>query len=100
MAEPIPVYPQAEASPEAGIDIGPYPSSSSKSEPVSFFNRTFFQAGRSLRQVRNAALSALTGIKRTAIYVAEERPIHLVVGVAVAAFVAGSGLRIRRSHHE
>jgi hypothetical protein len=100
MAEPIPVYPLVKSKPEAAVDVGHYTSSTSNSEPVSIFDRTFFQAGRSLRQVRNTAMSALTRIKRTAIYVAEEYPIHLVVGVAVAAFVAGSGLRIWRSHHE
>jgi hypothetical protein len=100
MAERIPVYPQVESRPEGAIDIGHHTSSTANSGPVSFFDQTFFQAGRSLHQLRNAALTALSGIKRTAIYVAEERPIHLVVGVAVAAFVAGSGLRIWRSHHE
>ena len=100
MAERIPVYPQVESGPEAAIDIAHHTSSTSNSGPVSFFDRTFFQGGRPLRQLRSTAVGALSGIKRTAIYVAEEYPIHLVVGVAVAAFVAGSGLRIWRSHHE
>jgi hypothetical protein len=100
MADPIPIYPQVEARPEADIDIGNSTDSTPKSKPVSLFDRTFFQGGVSLRQVRDSALTALSRIKRTAIYVAQERPIHLVLGVAIAAFAAGAGLRTWRSHHE
>ena len=100
MAEPIPVYPQVGPRPEAAVDIGHYSRPTSKSAPASILDGAFFQAGRSLRQVRNKSLTALSGMKRTATYVAEERPIHSVLGVAIAAFVVGSGLRIWRSRHE
>ncbi len=102
MADPIPVYPQVESKPEAGSQVmafSPYTGSSSENGR-SFFDRASSQAGRSLQHVRDTALTALDGINRAATHMAEERPIHLVVGVAIAAFVAGSGLRIWRSHHE
>jgi hypothetical protein len=107
MAEPIPVYPQGEPKqlepkPETGSQVVSFsPGMRAPSwNRESFFDRVSFQAGRSLLHMRETALTAWDGISRAATYMAEERPIHLVAGVAVAAFAAGSGLRIWRSHHE
>jgi len=102
MAEPIPVYPQIKPMPAAGsqvLAISPYTGSPSENGR-SFFDRASFQAGRTLQHVQDIALTALDGINRAATQMAEERPIQLVVGVGIAAFAAGSGLRIWRSHHE
>ena len=103
MAEPTPIYPDAEPRLEPSsqvIAIDEDTERGFESGYASSFDRTISHAGRSFRQVRDTAKNAFLGIKRTAIYVAEERPLQLVFGVAIAAFVAGSGLRIWRSHHE
>jgi hypothetical protein len=103
MAEPNPIYPSPEPSVESGARVVVLDASVDLGITAgkrNFFDETLFRAGRSLWQLRNAAESALVNVRRLAIYVAEERPVHLVAGIAIAASVAGSGLRIWRTYHE
>jgi hypothetical protein len=103
MAEPTPIYPDPDPRPEPGsqvVPIAPAGRSSFRYSNSHFLDRTLFQAGNSWRQGRHAAQSALQRLKRTATHVADEHPVHLVLGVAIAAFLAGTGLRIWRSYHE
>jgi hypothetical protein len=103
MAEPTPIYPDAEPILEPSsrvVAINHHAEGGFKSGYASSFDRTISHAGRSFRQLRDTAQNEFMRIKRTAIYVAQERPVQLVFGVAIAAFAAGSGLRIWRSHHE
>lgn len=102
MAEPNPIYPDPELSAESATRVVVLHAADPgiTTGHADLFDRTIFRAGRWLQRVRQTTESACVGIKRTAIYVAEERPVHLVAGVAIAAFVAGSGLRIWRTYHE
>jgi hypothetical protein len=103
MAEPTPIYPDAEPTLEPTsrvVVIDHNAEKGFKSGYARSFDRTIVHAGRSLRQVRDTAQNAFLGVKRAAVSVAQERPLQLVFGVAIAAFVAGSALRIWRSHHE
>ena len=102
MAEPNAIYPDPELSAESAARVvvlhAADPGITTGHADV--LDKTIFRAGRWFRWARRTTESACVGIKRAAIYVAEERPVHLVAGVAIAAFVAGSGLRIWRTYHE
>ena len=49
---------------------------------------------------RKSLLDAVARARRNLRYMADEKPVHLVMGVAIAAFLAGAGLRLWRSHYE
>jgi hypothetical protein len=58
------------------------------------------RSGRGYEAARKTLLDAIADARRKLRYVADEKPLHLVLGVAVAAFLAGVGLRLWRSHYE
>jgi hypothetical protein len=101
MAERVSAYPFPEpesyprpADVETEIDFG------IALVPMSLYEQLPFRAGRTFRSAESAKQTAITRMKAVIVRVVEERPIHLVVGVALAAFIAGAGLRIWGSSHE
>ena len=60
----------------------------------------WLRAGRSYGHMRNAALTGLRVVRRSAAYVAREKPVELILSVAAAAFLVGAGLRIWRKQYE
>jgi hypothetical protein len=96
MAEPTPAYPSSEPMPASTTlsvvaEVQPTPT---------FYDQLCFQAGRTFHGVKGTAEQAFTRIKEVSGRVVEERPIQVVVGVAIGAFLAGAGLRIWRSYHD
>ena len=55
---------------------------------------------RVYQAARKTLLDAIAGARRNLRHMADEKPMHLVIGVAIAAFLAGVGLRLWRSHYE
>ena len=55
---------------------------------------------RSYREIHQAALRAFSRTSRDVHRFANERPMQLVLGVAIASFLAGAALRIWRSNHD
>jgi hypothetical protein len=55
---------------------------------------------RSYREVSGAILSTWNRSRRKFDHISQEHPLRLVIGVAVAAFITGTALRIWRSHHD
>ena len=49
---------------------------------------------------RTAVSDLLELSRRRFRYMAQERPMHIVAGVAIASLLAGAALRIWRSHHD
>jgi len=49
---------------------------------------------------RKRLLDTIARARRNLRYAAEEKPIQLVMGVAIASFLAGVGLRLWRRHYE
>jgi hypothetical protein len=75
-------------------------SNSDATEPSeSAFSRASLQVGRSCKAIETGIQAAFRKAQRTSRKLAEERPIHLVAGVAVAGFAAGLVLKIWRSRH-
>jgi hypothetical protein len=54
----------------------------------------------SYREIHRAALRAFSRTSRDVRRLANERPMQLVLGVAIASFLAGAALRIWRSNHD
>ena len=102
MAERIPAYPSLEPESSRGpvVDVGPEIDVVIASVPPGLYEQLPFRSGRMFRGAKNATQTAAARIKEVVLRMMEERPIHLVVGVAVAAFIAGAGLRIWRSRRE
>ena len=95
MAEPTPAYPISEPNPP-----GPMLTVVAAESRPSVYDQICFRAGRTFQGVKHSAEEAFSRTKRLSARMVEDRPIHLVVGVAVGAFLAGAGLRIWRSYHE
>jgi hypothetical protein len=55
---------------------------------------------RGYEEVQHAASRAVSRANRKLRYLADERPVQIVVGIAVAAFLTGAALRIWRSNHD
>ena len=55
---------------------------------------------RAYEAARKAVLDTIARARRNFRYMADEKPMQLVMGVAIAAFLAGVGLRLWRSHYE
>ena len=51
-------------------------------------------------EVQRAASRTLSRANRKIRYLADERPLQIVAGIAVAAFLTGAALRIWRSNHD
>ena len=49
---------------------------------------------------RKTLLDTIARARRNLRYMADEKPMQLVVGVAIASFLVGVGLRLWRSHYE
>ena len=49
---------------------------------------------------RKTLLDTIARARRNFRYMAEEKPMQLVLGIAIASFLAGVGLRLWRSHYE
>jgi hypothetical protein len=102
MAERVSAYPfpEPESYPHPVVDVEPEIDFGIASVPIRLYAQLSFRAGRTFRDVKRATQTALTRVKNVTVRMVEERPIHLVVGVAIATFIAGAGLRIWRSRHE
>jgi len=83
-----------ETRPEESVD--PRPTLVPKTKRTS----TRARAERGYGAARKTVLDAIADARRKLRYVADEKPLQLVLGVAVAAFLAGVGLRLWRSHYE
>jgi hypothetical protein len=55
---------------------------------------------RSYGEIQQAVWQAISQANRKFRRLANERPMQLVLGVAIASFVAGAALRIWRSNHD
>jgi hypothetical protein len=55
---------------------------------------------RSYREIHQAALRAFSRTRRDVRRLANDRPMQLILGVAIASFLAGAALRIWRSNHD
>ena len=55
---------------------------------------------RPYEAARRTLLDTVARARRNFRYMAEEKPMQLVLGVAIASFLAGVGLRLWRSHYE
>lgn len=51
-------------------------------------------------RIQTAASDMLERSRRRFRYMAQERPMQIVIGVAIASLLAGAALRIWRSHHD
>ena len=104
MAERVSAYPFPEPEsyprPRPVDDVEPEIDFGIGSVPMSLYEQLSFRAGRTFRSAESATQTAITRMKAVMVRVVEERPIHLVVGVAISAFIAGAGLRIWGSRHE
>lgn len=67
---------------------------------VNHHDKFWFLAERSYKSTGRAVHHLIRQIKRAATNIADDRPIELIVGVAIGAFVLGAGLRIWRDGHE
>ena len=93
MAEPTPAFPNPDA--DNAVRVVP-----ERATGRAFHEQLWFPAVRSFRRLKKAAYAALASAKDMTAGLAEERPVQLVVGVTIAAFIAGAGLRIWRNYHE
>lgn len=101
MAERVPAYPFPE--PESQTSLGgvkPQSDSANVSVPADLYKALSCGTERTFRSAKSATRTAFTRMKDVLLRLVEEHPIHLVVSVAVAAFITGAGLRIWRSRHE
>jgi len=80
--------------PEEALD--PRPTLGSRTKETTARARS----GRGYEAARKTLLEAIGDARRKLRYMADQKPLHLVLGVAVAAFLAGVGLRLWRSHYE
>lgn len=55
---------------------------------------------RPYEAARKTLLDTIARARRNFHYMAEEKPMQLVLGVVIASFLAGIGLRLWRSHYE
>ena len=62
---------------------------------------TLVESGeRVYEAARKTLLDGIARARRDLRYMAEEKPMQLVIGVVIASFLAGVGLRLWRSHYE
>lgn len=99
MAEPlrcdsVPVlHPRADT-------VGPESQAELVSSVPAGEDQFWLRAGRSYGHMRKAALTGLRVVRRSAAYVAREKPVELILSVAAAGFLVGAGLRIWRKQYE
>ena len=74
------------------------PVASSEAEKLVVRYRTNLE--HSYHKVSGAILNTWDRSRRKFHYLSQERPLHLLLGVAVAAFITGAALRIWRSNHD
>ena len=55
---------------------------------------------RAYEAARKTVLDTISRARRNFRYMADEKPMQLVIGVAIASLLAGIGLRLWRSHYE
>lgn len=55
---------------------------------------------RAYENARKAVVDTIARARRNLRYLADEKPMQLVLGVAIASFLVGVGLRLWRSHYE
>jgi hypothetical protein len=94
-SEPVP-WPKP-VDPLAG---SPEISGSNSQTAVSDYPERFRQGfEHAYAELRSTASEMLERSRRRFQYMAQERPMQIVIGVAVAAFITGAALRIWRSNH-
>jgi len=110
MAEPVsalpnPTTPKGEPvpwpAPAAPLPVSPEISGSNTETAVSDFSdrlHTGFQEYYS--RLQTAVSNILKRSRQRFRDTAQERPMQIVIGVAVASLLAGAALRIWRSHHD
>jgi hypothetical protein len=54
---------------------------------------------RVYENARKTLLDTIARARRNLRYLADEKPMQLVIGIAIASFLTGVGLRLWRSHH-
>lgn len=100
MAEPLPAYPTAEPQNDLPPDFPDLAgATSSQIRDESAYDGISFQFGRSYNAIGSSIQVAFRKVQQTSRQLAEERPLHLVTGVAIAGFAAGAFLRIWRSRY-
>ena len=76
------------------------PANSSASEKVEqVYEEVRSTISESYRSTQRAVSQAFHRGKRNAQYLMRERPLHVIAGVAVAAFLTGAALRVWRSNY-
>ena len=55
---------------------------------------------RAYENARKSLLDTINRARRNLRYMADEKPVQLILGVAIASFLVGVGLRLWRSHYE
>jgi hypothetical protein len=111
MAEPLPAFPKATSTNKAvkarvvplpmHLERSPEPETTSIDQAARELGvrlRSGFE--RSYRRVSGAIVGTWDQSRRRFRHISHEHPLRLVMGVAVAAFIAGAALRIWRSNHD
>lgn len=94
--EPVP-WPQR---PATAVDPRVAPPYESTSKLRTLADDWYRQARLGLGEARRWVSGVTSRSRRNLRYLAEERPVQVVIGVAAACFLAGAALRIWRSSHE
>ena len=110
MAEPVsalpnPPIPKGEAVswPDPAVPLTGYPdiSGSNSATAVPAFSERLNQGLQdSYARFQSTASDLLERSRRRFRYMAEERPMQIVIGVAIASLLTGAALRIWRGNHD
>lgn len=109
MAEPIPALPPSTVrdkpvpwpqQPAVEVNARLTPLEESTSKLRNLADDFYQQARLRLEEARRWASRVTSRSRRNLRYLAEERPVQVVIGVAAVCFLAGAALRIWRSSHE
>lgn len=114
MAEPVSAFPNPTppTTPAKGQTV-PWPKpvepppgspeitgSNSKTAVQGFSERLGAEVEHYYSRIERALSDVVEGSRRRFRYLAQARPMQIVIGVAIASLLAGAALRIWRSHHD
>lgn len=107
MAEPVSALPDPTTSKGQTVPwpkpVEPLPGSpeiSDSNTETEFSERVSAGFQDYYSRFQTAVTDMLERSRRRFRYMAEERPVHIVIGVAIASLLAGAALRIWRSNHD
>ena len=110
MAEPVSALPEANPQTTGKTEPVPWPyvaepepratASPSVVPGEGFSQRVRHELERSYQKTADVISNAMDRSRRQLRYVSQERPLQLVIGIAVAAFLTGAALRIWRSNRD